>query len=67
MVTVCGLKIIKVGYNFFETHEKTPKIVKLLTNILGAIFASNPVGYEPKNIFCFPACTSPCGALVKKG
>ena len=30
------------------------KIDKLINNIIEANLASNPFGYEPKNIFCFP-------------
>ena len=53
MVKIClRSKNYYIWIHFLETDEKTPKNVKLLTNIIGAIFASNPISYEPKNIFC---------------
>ena len=42
------------GIKFFKTVNKSTKSANLLNKILGVIFASKSIGYESKNILCFP-------------
>ena len=52
MVSVCLMsQNFQIWINFFEMDDKKTKIANILNKILGASFASNAFGYEPRVMF----------------